>query len=234
MRSRRARRLALWAGALALAVWLSLAPRDPALFPEAGGTRVLHVVDHGWHSGVVIAAADLRAAALLIGRERPDLAHRLRRIAAEWPRAQAFEFGWGDAEFYRATPGLGDIRADLALAAVLWPTPSTLQVVPLWGAPEAAFPGSGRLALAVSDAGLAALARRLAETAAPLPETGLAPLGPSLYGAGLFLPARPSYHGLRTCNHWVSALLRAAGVPSSWIASFTSAGLLAELRLRLG
>ncbi|NNL35010.1 MAG: DUF2459 domain-containing protein, partial [Silicimonas sp.] len=59
-----------------------------------------------------------------------------------------------------------------------------------------------------------------------------APLGPSLYGSGAFYPATPPYHALMTCNQWTSALLRAAGVPSSWFVSATSAGLMAELRFR--
>ncbi|GMG84738.1 DUF2459 domain-containing protein [Paralimibaculum aggregatum] len=218
---------------VAAAAWGSLAPRDPAGFPAAGGPVAVRVLDHGWHAGLVMATADLRAAAVRLARARPDLADRLRRLAGAWPRAQALEIGWGDAAFYRATPALGDLQPGLALRAALWPTPSVLQAVPVRLPAEAAFPRTPGITLRLSEAGFARLAARLAETLATGPDGGLRPLGPSLYGQGAFLAAVPSYHGLRTCNHWVSGLLRAGGVPSSWAFSATSAGLMAELRWRL-
>jgi hypothetical protein len=74
--------------------------------------------------------------------------------------------------------------------------------------------------------------RRLAESVAPGPSGLPEPTGPSLYGSGLFFRSSLSYHAGRTCNQWVSGLLRTAGVPSSWFWSFSSAGLMEELRLR--
>ena len=58
-------------------------------------------------------------------------------------------------------------------------------------------------------------------------------MGASLYGEGSFYPARPSYHLFRTCNHWVSNLIRAAGVPSSSIPATFSSTLMAELKARV-
>ena len=74
---------------------------------------------------------------------------------------------------------------------------------------------------------------RLAESVAPGPSALPEPIGPSLYGAGLFFRSSLSYHAGRTCNQWVSGLLRTAGVPSSWFWSISSAGLMEELRLRV-
>ncbi len=230
--ARRRRGWLLAPAALVVGLWLSLAPGDPALFPGGPGARAVWVIDHGWHSGLAVRAADLRAAAVAIGRGDPDAAHRLRSLAAEWPDAAWLEIGWGDRAVYLETPALGDLDALDALAAVLWPTPSVLQVVPLRAPPDRAFPRSAGLRLALSDPGFARLAARVAETLGPGPRARRPRIAPSLYGGGAFFEAAPSYHALRTCNHWVSAALRAAGVPSSWIASATSAGLLAELRLR--
>ena len=39
------------------------------------------------------------------------------------------------------------------------------------------------------------------------------PLGPSLYGEGLFYLSRESYHAFNTCNAWTAKALREAGCP---------------------
>ncbi len=233
--ARPARRRRTWAVvpvALAATLWLSLAPGDPALYPGGTEARAVWVIDHGWHSGIALRASDLRAAAVAIGRENPDAAHRLRSLAAEWPDAPWLEIGWGDRAVYLETPTLEDLDLGDAAAAILWPTPSVLQVVPLWAPPDHAFARAGRVRLPLTDDGITRLAARLAETLGPGPRTRRPRIAPSLYGQGAFFEAAFGYHGLRTCNHWVSGVLRAAGVPSSWIASATSTGLLAELRLR--
>ena len=221
-------RLAVLAGL----VWLSVAPGDPALYPAPGPGRQIAVIDHGYHAGLALRSADLRWAAIGIARSDPEKAMLLRALAARWPDAAWIEFGWGDRAFYQATARVSDIQIDLALAAVLWPTPSVVQAVPLWQPPATAFPHSGQAALALSDQGFLELADGIAAAIAPGPYGLPAPVGTSLYGAGEFLPSSLSYHGLRTCNQWVSGLLRQAGVPSSWFWSVTSTGLMAELRLR--
>ena len=233
-KGRRARRLRLVGviSALLLAGIASLAP--DRLSPTPGEpTRPVTVIDHGFHTGLVLRSADLRAAAIALGRERPVLAARLRQIGALWPWAGALEIGWGDAAVYPVTPRLSDLDPVDAIAALAWPTPSVMQLVPLAEADPASWPGRRALTLALPEAGYAALAARLAETIETGPR-GRPVLGPqALYGLGRFIEAAPSYHAFRTCNHWVSAVLRAGGVPSSWLFSATSAGLMAELRLRL-
>lgn len=220
-------------GVLAALFWLSLAPADPELYPARGSIRVpVLVVDHGYHSGLVIRAVDLGGIAAALKAERPELTRLLMSFVRRWPDADWFEFGWGDAAFYQATPTLADMDLGLAIPALLWPTESVVQVVPGIGRPDLAFPGSDHVALDLSAAGLRALAIRLGEAIAAGPAGLPDPVGPSLYGVGLFVRSGVSYHAGRTCNQWVSGLLRSAGVPSSWFWSVTSAGLLQELRLR--
>ncbi len=222
---------------LGLAV-ATIAPGDSSLYPPGpgadGAVRVV-VVDHGYHTGLVLPQGAVRAAAAEIRTDAPGLAARLDWLTAIHPRAEWLEIGWGDADFYQGTPGIADIDPAVALRAVFLPTPSAVQVVPGWGLPELAFPHSGTEVLVLSGEGFRRLALRLAETLEPVgPDGGPEMLGLSLYGSGAFYPAVPPYHALRTCNHWTSSLLRAAGVPSSWFLSTTSHGLMAELRLRAG
>lgn len=205
---------------------------DPSLYPPVPGQAAIrvHVVDHGWHTGLVVRVADLSGAALRLGLSRPVDSHRLRWLASRYPHAEWLELGWGDAVFYQATPGIADVDPWLGLRALAVPTPSALQVVPGEGRVAALFARSQVLPLELSQAGFDALAIGLAAT---LPEVlPNAPIGPSLYGGGVFYTARLDYHLLRTCNRWVADLLAMAGVPISPVPGSLSAGLMAELRVR--
>lgn len=232
-RRARRRRRAGWALAVVLfAFWLSLAPRDPALFPARGAAIAVHVVDHGYHTGLVIPRATLHRAAAAISPRDAAAAERLRWLAGIFPDADWIEVGWGDSAFYRSTPTIGDVDIGLGLRALIVPTAAVLQVVPGTGPPDRAFPASDIIRLGLSPGGLAGLARRLAATVAEPPPGQ--ELGPSLYGAGAFFDARLDYHLLRTCNHWIAWLLRGAGVPSSAVPGTFSTTLMLELRWRAG
>ena len=224
------KRLLLAVPVLFGAVWLSLAPQDPRLFPARAEARPVWVVDHGWHTGIVVDRGDLKEAAQALIETDEAAARRLLWLADRFPAAEWLEIGWGDSEFYRATPGVEDVDAWLAVRALLWPTESALQIVPGWGAPDFAFAASDRIQLPLSKDGLGALARALADSIPDGPQA--APLGPSLYGGGAFFASPKSYHLFRTCNHWIAALLRRAGVPSSALPGTLSATLMAELRIR--
>ena len=241
MRFRAARaRLRRWRwplrlGLAAALVWLSLAPGDPALYPPGGAARVpVMVVDHGYHAGLVVRRDDLLGVSAALRREQPALARLLWGVAARWPGADWLEIGWGDAAFYRATRTAADIELRLALPALLWPTEAVVQVVPGLGAQEAAFPLSDRLLVALSPGGWRALAIGLGESLASNPAALPEPVGPSLYGEGLFFRSTLSYHAGFTCNQWVAGLLNSAGLPASWFWSITSTGLMQELRWRAG
>lgn len=231
---RRAFRIFLLAlGLLAAGLALGTAAGDPALYPHRGGDGVrVHVVDHGYHAGLIVATPDLRAAALRLGRTEPELAHVLRAVAQDHPHADWLEFGWGDAGFYQGARTMEDVTLSLVLRALLVPSPSVLHVVAGRGDPARAFPRAEGIALDLAPEGMTRLARRLAQTFAPGPGGTPEPRGAALYGEGAFYAARPSYHALATCNHWLAGLLRAAGVPVSWSWSATSAGLMTELGWR--
>jgi hypothetical protein len=234
---RQIRRLALVLAAFCvLLVGLHLAtmaPKDRSMDLMTAPSQGIEiwVVDHGFHSGLVISPTSLRRAAVEIGREDPAAARRLRWLSNLFADATWLEIGWGDAAFYRQTHGVGDVDLLLGLRALLWPTDAVLQVVPGWGPVEGWFSGSGAIRLGVKAKGLAGITSRLAKTIPePTPANGL---GPSLYGAGAFYPAALDYHLFRTCNHWVAWLLRGAGVPASPVPGTFSTTLMAELHWRL-
>ena len=113
-----------------LVIWLTLSPGDPDLFPAKTAERPIWVVDHGWHTGVIVGQAELRAAALGLELTEPEAAKRLLWLTTRYPAAEWLEIGWGDAEFYQQTPTVSDVDPWLGLKALLIPTDSALQVVP--------------------------------------------------------------------------------------------------------
>lgn len=220
-------RLTILIAALLAIIVATLDDGDPSIYPGQGPR--IHVIDHGYHSGIVVRSSDLRFAAFEIDPTDPPAAARLRWLAGQFPEALWIEIGWGDAAFYQETPTIADVDPLLGLRAILWPTASVLQVVPVYGAPEQAFAFSSLHPLDLSDAGFQRLALELVKA---IPETPREALGPSLYGQGAFYPAMLDYHLFRTCNHWVASLLRAAGVPSSPVPGTFSQTLMLELRWR--
>jgi uncharacterized protein (TIGR02117 family) len=172
------------------------------------------VVDHGWHTGLVIASEDLL-------RQLPSLA---KAFAA----APFVDIGWGDEAFYLAdAPNTGHM-----LRAVLWPTATVLHV--------AAVPEDPRYYFSDVDAEiveitvpednyrdfLAFVAASFARSA-----TGdVQPLGTGLYGTSRFYRAMGSYHAFYTCNTWTAAAVAASGVPLSSTLALTADTVMDRLR----
>ena len=145
-------------------------------------TRSVHVVSHGWHTGVVLRGDDVSAAAWPAKADFADAAY--------------LEVGWGDRAYYRAP----DPGTWLALKAVAWPRPGVLHVVAVDGTVERFFGGAEIVEIGVSEAGL----RRLIDhvrNSHQLDAAGHAiALGPGLYGRSRFYASRERFHLFKTCN----------------------------------
>lgn len=116
-----------------------MAPSSDAPPAAASSLRTIFVIRHGWHTGIVVRAADVPEAA--------------------WPARHDFaggdylEVGWGDREYYQAP----DPSAWLALRALFWTTPGVLHVVGFSGPVERYFTAAEIVELRVSEQGLARL-----------------------------------------------------------------------------
>jgi len=170
------------------------------------------VVDHGWHTGLVVERAAIPAG---LWPEQDDLAP-----------APYLEVGWGDAAFYRAqNPGVG-----LALKAAFGSAGSVLHVVALPAPPDRIFDGRQVVEIRLSRPGSQALVRFVDESFAR-GERGRTPrLGPGLYGNSAFYPARGRYHLLNTCNTWVADALRSAGAPITPAYAMTAGNVMWQAR----
>jgi len=149
------------------------------------------VVRRGHHTGLALAVADWP------DREWP--------VLAKFPQARYLEFGWGDAAYYQAPdPTLG-----MTIAAVFWPTPTVMQVVP-WQVVAAGVEDSEAVALQVSDAELQAIAKSIDDSfVQPISatENGY----DTANGRALFYHARGKFHMFRMCNRWTAERLQLAG-----------------------
>ena len=209
-----ARLLPLLALALAVLACGCAAQSNPSALPAADApatTHRVHVVRHGWHSGIVVRAADV-----------PVQAWPARR---EFAGAEYLEVGWGDRTYYPAP----DPSVWLGLRALLWPTAGVLHMVAFSGPVERYFTSAEIVALEITPQGFAKLfaavsaSHELDAAGRPIP------LGPGLYGRSRFYASNEAFHLFATCNVWVAGILREAGVPVSPTLSQTSGALFAQL-----
>jgi uncharacterized protein (TIGR02117 family) len=172
-----------------LIVWLLLA-LAPAFAARA--EKAIYVTSNGWHSGIVIARADLPPGLI------PE--------TADFPAATHFEFGWGNRDYYttpRKTIGL-TIGAALPGAAVVH-----LAALP---GPPLAYPGHEVVRLRVSAEGVWRLAAYLHRSFARADAPRVRAIAPGLLPSSGFYPGSGTFHLFNTCNTWTAAGLAAAGV----------------------
>lgn len=172
----------------------------------------VHVVSNGWHTGLIVARADI-----------PD--DRIPELADLGDVAYV-EFGWGDRDYYpnpRPT-------WDMALAAALTPSPSVIHVAGLTLPPERARPGSELIALTVSADGLDALIDGLDATFDRPADGPVQSVARGLYADSRFYPAVGSFHLFNTCNTWIARLLAGAGVDIAPEGVITAEDLMSRLR----
>lgn len=126
-------------------------------------------------------------------------------VLASFPQARYLEFGWGDAAYYQAP----DPTLSMTIAAIFWPTPTVMEVVP-WQVVAAGVEDSETVALHVSDAELQEIAKSIDDSfGQPISATGNGYETAS--GRALFYHARGTFHLFRMCNRWTAERLQLAG-----------------------
>jgi uncharacterized protein (TIGR02117 family) len=185
-----------------------------SMYPPApdAPSEPVWVVDHGWHTGLVVARSSVPRGLL---PEQDD-----------FPVAHYLEVGWGDAGFYQARdPGIG-----LAMRAAFVSRASVVHVVGLPMRPQEIFAGRDVVEIALSRPGFEALARFVDDSFDRDGHRRAPMLGSGLYGTSAFYPARGRYHLLSTCNTWIARALRAAGVPITPVYAMTAGNLMWQVR----
>ncbi len=189
-----------------------MAPSSDAPPAAASSLRTIFVIRHGWHTGIVVRAADV-----------PEAAWPARH---DFAGADYLEVGWGDREYYQAP----DPSAWLALRALFWTTPGVLHVVGFSGPVERYFTAAEIVELRVSEQGFARLVDYVC-TSYELDPTGQPiALSRGQYGTSRFYASREEFHLFKTCNVWTGRVLCEAGVPVCAAPSLTADGLMSALK----
>ncbi len=200
---------------LVLAVLLTACA--PPLAPPPGQTylaakTVIFVTSNGWHSGIIVAKADLP----------PD---RLPETA-DFPEARFLEFGWGDAVFYPAK----QVTLGKTLRAALVPTPAVVHVVGLRAEPARSFPKAEVVSLPIDDKKIDRLIDFVNASFQRSGATRATAAGPGLYATSRFYPAKGSFHLFNTCNTWTARALAAAGFDVSASGTSRAEALMQQVR----
>lgn len=211
----------------AAATVLTARSGDPTLYPARGEDRfTIHLVNHGWHSGIVLPRSDLT---------KDGAGAALRAIGERFAAYPQIEFGWGEAEFYRETPTVSDLDLWLGLKALFTPggRDGVVQVVGLPDDLRFAFPNSDIVPVEVSREGLKRLLTRL-EASFRLQDHQPIDAGPGLYGPSRFFAGNGRFGFWNVCNHWAADLLNSAGLPTAPVLASLPRGLILDLAWRSG
>ncbi len=155
----------------------------------------LYVVNHGWHTGLVI--------------RRGDIPEGLWPEQRQAPPGEYVEIGWGEREFYQTR----DPSLLQALRAAFWPAPSVLHLVGFNGPVAERFPYSEVIALQVNDAAMGRVTKYISDAYERDTAGKIIRMGQGLYGDSRFFAGSDYFHLFRTCNVWTAQALRLAGCP---------------------
>lgn len=196
-------------------IWLCVACSGPApTRPPACLTActTVHVINRGWHTGLVLPIAGIPEGLL------PE--------AADFPAAEYLELGWGDRDYYQAdNPGPWQ-----TLKAACWPTASVLHGVGFRGGVQRQFAGYEIVRLDLERDRFGSLAAFVDRSFDRGGQAKADILGPGYGLNSRFYPAHGQFHLFNTCNSWVSQALEAAGYPMGAITPFTAEAMMSRIR----
>ena len=199
---------------LFLTVYLGGCARpDPALYPpdpDRSDNKTVYVVNHGWHTGIVLRTQDAL----------PHIS-----LQDDMTASPYIEIGWGDETYYQAE----DPTFGMGLKALFWPTDTVLHVVALSGEPASYFPGSEVKALLLSHRGFLNLVGYI-DRSFTLDNAQPVALGKGLYGNSRFYRANGTFHLFNNCNTWTAKAIRTSGFPISTFYAYTADNVLYQLR----
>lgn len=194
----------------------SSAPRvvkHQALFKN-DGVNVIYVVNHGWHTGIVLPIRSVQ-------KGLPGIINR-------FEGAEYIEFGWGDQGFYQAQK----ITVGLVVRAIFWPTKSVMHTVAIPAGTEvnAYFSDSEIEELNLNDEQLLSLAHFIANSFYRNEEKAIVSQRKGLYGDSQFYQGAGDYYLMNTCNKWTAKGLKSIGMDLSLTFKLTAGSVMDYLR----
>ena len=180
--------------------------------PMGNDTPVdVHVLSHGWHTGIAVRAEDLNA--------------RIPMLAARFPACKYLEIGWGDAGFYQAKK----ITLGITMRAVFLPTPTVVHIVGFNDHPNSYFNGSEYVKITISHDNFTVLLDFIQSSFAKGADGEPIPESQGIYGDSQFYTGAGSYYAYNTCNKWTAKALKSGGVEISPHLKLTSKSVMGVL-----
>lgn len=179
-----------------------------AALQARGPTHHIHLLSHGWHTGIAVLAED-------VFLYLPQLRER-------FPAHRWLEIGWGDAGFYQAQ----EITLGLTLQAMFLPTTAVVHVVGFNRAPPVYFEESRHIAHAVGTPQYQDLLAFLAQSFHVDGTGQLEAQNPGIYGDAQFYTGVGHYTIANTCNTWTAKALYSAGMEIPVALSLTASSVM--------
>jgi uncharacterized protein (TIGR02117 family) len=154
----------------------------------------IYVLNHGWHTGIALKAADLNASI-------PSLSIR-------FPEAKYYEIGWGDAGFYQSN----EITTGLTFRAMFWSSGTVMHVVGFKLEPDKYFPGSEVRRIMLNRDAYKTMLKFIKSSFKTNEAGDVVRQNHGLYGDSQFYTGIGNYYILNTCNKWTAKALYSAGL----------------------
>lgn len=182
------------------------------LYANGSEQMIIHVVDHGIHTGIVVDAQ--------------TASDSISGLAFDLTEIGFIEFGWGDRAFYMAD----SFSLWLAIKALFLPTRSVMHVAGLRHHPEHYFRHSDIESILLSKNQVVAMLGFINQSFVRDGQGDLDNLGRGLYAYSRFYSATGTYHIFNNCNTWTMEALAEAGVAVDSPLALTSPGVMRRIR----
>ena len=180
--------------------------------PAAVGQEEIYIVNHGWHTGILIPAKRIQ-----------DQLPELRKRFGDIPY---IEFGWGDKDYYQAK----EVTTGITLKAILWPTESVIHAVAVPEKADKFFANSIVEDLCLSGRGYSSLVRFITESFYKDEYGEILELKGGLYGNSQFYKGVGNFYFMNTCNNWTAKGLKSAGMDISPTFKLTADSIMDYLK----
>ncbi|GAA5125986.1 TIGR02117 family protein [Luteolibacter yonseiensis] len=216
MKSQPVTALGIFLGIFLAVACLTACSPHPAAIPYTGRTDgpktvTAYVASHGWHTSLIVPAADLN--------------RRIPALKARFGKPACYEIGWGDEGFYQAKT----VTTGLALHAAFFSSGSVVHISAVPDSPYLSFPHSRISALRMSQDQLDNMACFISASMAHDDRVQVISPGKGLYGDSRFYLGTGRYSIVNTCNNWTARGLRSAGLEISSWSKFSSKSVMRAL-----
>lgn len=176
--------------------------------PDVAGQEKIYIVNHGWHTGIVVPAKKIQ-------NQLPKLRKRFGDILY-------IEFGWGDKDYYQAK----EITTGLTLNAILWPTGSVIHAVAVPKKADKYFANSMVEILCLNGREYSSLLRFISESFYKDEHSEILELKSGIYGNSQFYKGVGDFYFMNTCNKWTAKGLKSAGMDISPTFKLTAGSIM--------